>query len=144
MHAANKTISKVISLWLEETLLHSTARRRNNHNLQPRLNSYFTYQTPDSAEKFTETKQNKGLGCDEIYGYSNLINWEQWSSYIKDLFNSFVREQYMQFISPGIVHAWVGQKLLKNYIFKSFYDVQKLRSGHHSNEYKCNTETTPL
>ncbi len=24
----------------------------------------------------------------------------------------------------GMVHAWVGQKLLKYYIFKSFYDVQ--------------------
>jgi hypothetical protein len=54
--AANKTILKIISLWLEETLLHSSPRRRNNDNLQPKLNSYFTYQTPDSAEKFTETK----------------------------------------------------------------------------------------
>jgi hypothetical protein len=61
MHVAKKTNSKVISLWLEETLLHSTARRRNNDNLQPKLNSYFTYQTPDSAEKFTETKQKKDL-----------------------------------------------------------------------------------
>ena len=72
MHAANKTISKVISLWLEETLLHSAARKRNNDNLQPTLSNYFTYQTPDSAGKFAETKQNKGLACDEIYGYSNL------------------------------------------------------------------------
>ena len=48
---------EVILLWLEEILLHSTARRRTNDNLQPKLNSYFTYQTPDSAEKFTETKQ---------------------------------------------------------------------------------------
>ncbi len=29
----------------------------------------------------------------------------------------------------GMVHAWVGQKLLKNYIFKSFYNVPKLSSG---------------
>ncbi len=40
--------------------------------------------------------------------------------------------------SNGMVHAWVGQKLLKDYIFKSFYDVLKLSSGHHSNEYKRN------
>jgi hypothetical protein len=32
--AAKKTISKVISLWLKETLLHSTARKRNNDNLK--------------------------------------------------------------------------------------------------------------
>jgi hypothetical protein len=66
--AANKTISKVISLWLKETLLHSSPRRKNNDNLQPKLISYFTYQTPDSTEKITETK-NKGLGSDKIYGY---------------------------------------------------------------------------
>jgi hypothetical protein len=65
-HAANKTILKVISLWLEETLLHSTARRRNYDNLQPKLNSYFTYQTPDSAE-LTEAIQKKELRCDDIF-----------------------------------------------------------------------------
>jgi hypothetical protein len=59
MHAANKTTLKVTSLWLEETLLHSTASRRKNDNLRPKLNSYFTYQTPDSTDKFTETRQNK-------------------------------------------------------------------------------------
>jgi hypothetical protein len=26
------------------------------------------------------------------------------------------------FIARGVVHAWVGQKLLKCYIFKSFYE----------------------
>jgi hypothetical protein len=46
---------------LEETQLHSTARRRYNDSLQPKLNSYFTYQTPDSAEKFTRTRQKKDL-----------------------------------------------------------------------------------
>ncbi len=61
MHVAKKTTLKVISLWLEETLLHSTARRRNNDNLQPELNSYFTYQSLDSAEKFTDTRQKKDL-----------------------------------------------------------------------------------
>jgi hypothetical protein len=86
-------------LWLEETLLHSTASRRNNDNLQPKLNSYFTYQTPDSAEKFTN-KTKKGLGCDDIYRYSNLISCKQWSSYINNPFNSFVWQQYMQLISP--------------------------------------------
>jgi hypothetical protein len=57
MQGANKTILKSILLWLEETLLHSSHRRRNNNNLQPKLISYFTYQTPESAEKFTETKK---------------------------------------------------------------------------------------
>ncbi len=100
MHAANTIISKVISLWFEETLLYSTASKRNNDNLQPKLNNYFTYQTPDSAENFTETKQKKRLKCNDIYGYSNLINCEQWFSSIMDPINSFVREKYLQFISP--------------------------------------------
>jgi hypothetical protein len=41
-------------------------------------------------------------------------------------------------IDMGMEHARVGQKLLKNYIFMSFYNVLKLSSGHHSNVYKCN------
>jgi hypothetical protein len=57
MQAANKTTLKVILLWLEETLLHSSPRRRNNDDLQPKLISYFTYQTPDSAKKITDTKK---------------------------------------------------------------------------------------
>jgi hypothetical protein len=36
-----------------------------------------------------------------------------------------------------------GSKTLKKYIFKSFFDDLKLSSGHCSNEYKCNTTTTP-
>ncbi len=58
-HAAKNTITKLISLWLEETLLHSTARKRNKDNLQPKLNSYFTYQTPDSTAKTHRNKTNK-------------------------------------------------------------------------------------
>jgi hypothetical protein len=84
---------------LEETLLHSSPSRRNNDNLQPKLNGYFTYQTPDSTEKFIETKKIK-LGSAEIYGYSDLINCEQLSSYIKDPFNSSVREEYVKIIPP--------------------------------------------
>ncbi len=40
-----------------------------------------------------------------------------------------------------MVHAWVGQKPLKIYIFKSF--LMSWNSGHCSNEYKRNTATTP-
>jgi hypothetical protein len=98
MEAANKTILKVILLWLEETVPHNSPRRRNNDNMRPKLISYFTYKTPDSTEKFTETK--KGLGSNEIYRYSDLINCEQWSSYINNLFNSSIRDEFVQFISP--------------------------------------------
>ncbi len=84
---------------MEKTLLRSSPRRRNNDNLQPKLFSYFTYQTPDSTE-ISQRQKNEGLGSDEIYGYSDLINCEQWSLYIKDPFNGSVRDELVQFISP--------------------------------------------
>jgi hypothetical protein len=42
MCAANKTILTVLSIWLEETLVHSKPRKRNSIHLQPTLTSMFT------------------------------------------------------------------------------------------------------
>jgi hypothetical protein len=39
--SANKTISKLLSTWLFETMNHSTAKRRNNHNKQPKFTAMF-------------------------------------------------------------------------------------------------------
>jgi hypothetical protein len=55
---------------------------------------------PLILQKNSQKQDKKGLRCDEVYGYSNLINCKQWFSYIMAHFNSFVREQYAQFISP--------------------------------------------
>jgi hypothetical protein len=53
--AANKTILMVLSIWLEDTLVHSKPRKRNSIHLRPKLTSMFTYKNPDTAEKYAAT-----------------------------------------------------------------------------------------
>ncbi len=60
MRAANKTISMLLSIWLEETLVHSRSKRRNKCHLRPKLTSMFTYQNPVTAETYAATVQNDG------------------------------------------------------------------------------------
>ncbi len=47
--AANKTISVLLSIWLEETLNHSKISWRNNRHKRPKLTNMFTYQSPTSV-----------------------------------------------------------------------------------------------
>jgi hypothetical protein len=95
--AANKTILMLLSIWLEETLIHSRSKKRNNCHLQPKLTSMFTYQNPVTAETYTATVQNND---GDIYGYCPLLNCDEWTRFIKDLFNKFVRDNFVEFISP--------------------------------------------
>ena len=85
--AANKTILKVLSIWLEDTLVHSKPRKRNSIHLQPKLTSMFTYQNPDTAEKYAATIHNDN---DNIYGFCPLLNCDQWTRYIRDPLNKSV------------------------------------------------------
>ncbi len=64
--AANKTISLVFSIWLEDTLIHSKPRKRNSIHLRPKLTSMSRYQSPDTAKKYAATIQNNN---DNIYGF---------------------------------------------------------------------------
>jgi hypothetical protein len=41
--SANKTISKLLSTWLIETITHSTAEKRNNPNEWPKFTTIFIY-----------------------------------------------------------------------------------------------------
>ena len=47
--AANLTISKLLFIWLEDTLLHSKAKKRSDNNWRPSLQYYFTYQSPTTT-----------------------------------------------------------------------------------------------
>ncbi len=47
--AANKTISMLLLIWLEDTLNHSKISRRNNRYKWPKLTNMFTYQSPTSV-----------------------------------------------------------------------------------------------
>ncbi len=52
--SANKTISKLLSTWLFETMNHSTGRRRNNHNELPKFTATFIYQEQLTIEEYNK------------------------------------------------------------------------------------------
>jgi hypothetical protein len=52
MISANKSISKLLSTWLYETMTHSTAKGRNNHNDQPTFTVVFINQEQLTIEKY--------------------------------------------------------------------------------------------
>ncbi len=87
MRTVNKTISTVLSIWLEDTLFHSKSRKRNDVHSWPKLTSMFTYQNPDTAEKYTATIMNNN---DNIYGFCPLLNCDEWTRYIRDPLNKSV------------------------------------------------------
>jgi hypothetical protein len=84
---ANKTNLTVLSLWLEETLVHSKSRKRNDVHLQPKLTSMFAYLNPDTAEKYAATIE---IVNDNIYGFCPLLNCNERTRYIKDPLNKSV------------------------------------------------------
>ncbi len=92
MRAVNKTISTLLLIWLEETLLHSRSKKRNNCHLRPKLTSMFTYQNPVTAVTYTATVQNNN---GNIYRYRPLLNCDEWTRFIKDPFNKFVRDNFV-------------------------------------------------
>ncbi len=96
-HAANKTILTLLSIWLKETLVPSRSKKRNNRHLRPKLTSMFTYQNPVTAETYAATVQNND---GNIYGCCPLLNCDEWKRFIKDPFNKFVRDNFVEFISP--------------------------------------------
>jgi hypothetical protein len=51
MFSANKTISKLLSTQLIETLTHSTAEKRKNPNKRPKFTATFIYQKQPTIEK---------------------------------------------------------------------------------------------
>ncbi len=96
--AANKTISKLLSTWLYETMTHSTAKRRNNHNNQPKFTATFIYQEQLTIEK---NKKFISSGTDNTLGYPALINCAEWTNYIKNPFNLYARQIYLDHTSPS-------------------------------------------
>ena len=96
--AANKTISTLLSFWLEETLLHSKAKHRNDYNLRPKLQYYFTYQSPTTT--LADATQNH-IDDQSVYDYSLLLKSETWNSFIKDPFNEWNRVKFIELISPN-------------------------------------------
>ena len=86
--AANKTISTLLSIWLEDTLFQRKEKYRNDYNLRPKLQYYFTYQSPTTSQ-LDATKNH--IDDQSVYEYSHLLQSKKWKSFIKDPFNKLNR-----------------------------------------------------
>jgi hypothetical protein len=95
--SANKTISKLLSTWLDEMMSHSTAKKRNNHNDQPKFTAMFIYQEQLKIEKYKKLISN---GIDNTLGYPTSINCAEWTNYVQNPFNQFARQIYLNHDSP--------------------------------------------
>jgi hypothetical protein len=96
--SANKTLSKLLSTWLYETMTHINEKRRNNHNNQPIFTATFIYQEQLTIKKY---KKLISSGTDNTLGHPTLINCAEWTNYIKKPFNQFARQINLNHISPS-------------------------------------------
>ena len=103
--AANKTISRLLSIWLEDTLSHSKSKKRNDCNVRPTLTHTFTYQSPTSSE--ADAKKSH-IHDQIVYQYPNLLRCDVWNSFITDPFNTSNREKFIKYISTD--EGMKGQK----------------------------------
>ncbi len=76
---------------------HSTAKRRDNHNERPKLTATFIYQEQLTIEKYNKLISS---GTDNTLGYPTVINCTEWTNYIKNPFNQFTRQIYLDHTSP--------------------------------------------
>jgi len=95
--AGNKTISTLLSIWLEDTQSHSKPKQRNNSNWRPMLTHHFTYQSPTTPQ-LDATKSH--VHDQFVYQYSNFLRCDIWNSFIMDPFDKSNRETFIEFISP--------------------------------------------
>jgi hypothetical protein len=98
MISANKTISKLLSTWLIETMTHSTAEKRNNPNKRPKFTAMFIYHEQLTIEKYNKLISS---GTEYTLGYPAVINCAEWTNYIKNPFDWFTRKIYLDCISPS-------------------------------------------
>ncbi len=95
---ANKTISKLLSTWLIETMAHSNTEKRNNTNKRPKFTAIFIYQEHLTVDKYNNLISS---GTEYTLGYPTVINWAEWTNYIKNPFDPFTRQIYLDCISPS-------------------------------------------
>jgi len=95
--AANKTISTLLYIWLNDTQSHSKPKQRNNSNWRPTFSHQFTYQGPTTTQ-VDATKSH--IHDQAVYQYPNLLRCDEWNSFIMDPFNKSNRERFIEYISP--------------------------------------------
>jgi len=110
--AANKTISMLLSIWLEDTQSHSKPKQRNNCNSRPTLTHHFTYQSPKTPQVDT-TKSH--IHDQFVYQYCHFLRCDVWNSFIMDPFDKSNRERFIDFISPD--ERTIGRKFFVTTLF---------------------------
>ncbi len=95
--SANNTISKLLSTWLIEMLNHSTTEKRNNPNKWPKFTAMSIYQEQLTIEKYNNLISS---GTDKTLGYPTVINCAEWTNYVKNPFDQFTRQIYLDCTSP--------------------------------------------
>ena len=107
--AANKTISTLLSIWLEDTLNHSKCSWRNNRYKRPNFTDMFEYQSPTSVsgdiffflnyEDWDLDESEPGAN-DSIYDYDGNLLITAWCEYTRDPFNKSTRGHWVEYITP--------------------------------------------
>jgi hypothetical protein len=96
--SANKTISKLLYTWLIETMNHSTGEKKGNRSKRPKFTATLLHQELVTIEKYNKFISS---GTDSTLGYLTVINCADWTNYIKNPFNQFTRQKYLNCISPS-------------------------------------------
>ena len=95
--AANKTISTLLYIWLNDTQSHSKPKQRDNSNWRPTFSHQFTYQDPTTTQ-VDATKSH--IHDQAVYQYPHFLRCDSWNSFIMDPFDKLNREGFIEYISP--------------------------------------------
>ncbi len=96
--SANKTTSKLLATWLIEKMAHSTSKKRNNTNEQPKFTAMFIYQEQLTIDTYNNLISSR---TEYTWEYLTVINRAEWTNYVKNPFYWFTRQQYLDCTSPS-------------------------------------------
>ena len=125
--SARKSISRLLSLSLIETLKDSTAHRVVKKFRQPQPASTFLIQTEVSIETYKKEVATYG-GNDEICGYSDCTKGKIWDEFITNPFKKDMIEEYLNKISPKLMTDKKKKKSVST-VFGLISQVSHLMSG---------------
>jgi hypothetical protein len=107
-NSATMSISKLLAVWLEQTLQHSTKHTRSTSSFRPALgkDAYeMKYQECVSAERYMKDIQ-KNDGDDYIvYQYPECLRGPVWNAFIRNPFDLNTRKDFLS----GITFDCVGE-----------------------------------
>jgi hypothetical protein len=116
--SATMTISKILAIWLETTLHHSTKETRSNPKYRPGLGKdghSMHYQEACLVHTY-ESKIHPLDGNDKIaYLYPDCLGGPHWDAYIRNPFDLTTRKDFLNTISPPCLDETKHNKMLPPY-----------------------------